>query len=91
MDVLYTGSNGGCATVRCLDNVYIKIVVQQDTAPDRTDPNGLLLHTKLVDCFGNQAMHRTMMAAGTIMSGHLFQCRRSLKNRLNVGSHDQSL
>ena len=60
-------ADAGRASVRDLHVAHIKIVVGKYRAADRTDEDRLILHTQILQRFGNQLVHDAVSAAGTIM------------------------
>ena len=64
---LQAGSRGRGASVRHLHVAYVKVVVGEHRAAHRTDKNGAILHSHILDRLGNQLVHNAVSAARTVV------------------------
>src|SRR5437763_12049164 len=57
----------GRAAVRCLNIANIKIRVSENRTTHRTDQDGFVLQTQILESFGNQLVNYAVAATGTVM------------------------
>jgi hypothetical protein len=74
-----------------LNNIDIKIFVEQNTAPNGSNTDGLLLQLKSVKSSSYQSMNRAVMATGAKMTGNGFKGVGTFKYRNHTVGHSQSL
>src|SRR6516164_679678 len=62
------GCAGWCAPMRGLHIAQVKVVVREYRATHRADENGLILHSEVLDCLGDQLVRYAVSASRAIMS-----------------------